>query len=130
MGDISSGYDSPEQQQKAEREAILAPLRAEFRHIRWWHLDGFGLVVVRRMRKTEALAFTQKTHVASKTYDASGDPHGMVDCNESAVKTCCVWPKDRDSLKHAFDEYPNFSGEAALAISQMADEGITAGGKD
>lgn len=122
--------DSPEQQKKAECEAILAPLRAKYRIVRWWHLDGFGLVVVRRMRKVEALAFTQKTHVAGKTYDATGDAHGMVDCNESAVKTCCVWPEDRDSLKQAFEEYPNFSGVAALAISQMADEGITAGGKE
>ena len=118
---------SSEESKKAEREVILAPLRAQYKFIRWWELDGFGLIVCRRLRKTETLAVTKLSEAANKAFEATGDASTLVDANESCVKTTCVYPKDRDSLKRAFDEYPNFSSVAALAISKMADEGITAG---
>jgi hypothetical protein len=49
--------------------------------------------------------------------------------NESAVKTTCVWPKDREVLSKIFDEYPGWSSEASVAITKLAEEGISTEGK-
>lgn len=116
----------------AARAGILASLKAKHRFIKWWEIEGHGLVVVRRMRRTEVLAFTTKSNAANKNYEASGNSAGLIDTNESAVKTCCVWPEDAQSpastfLKNIFDEYPSWSGDAAMAIAKLADEGITEG---
>jgi hypothetical protein len=116
-----------EEAKRAEREGTLATLKAQHRHIRWWELDGFGLVVCRRMRRSEVLTFTKLSHSANAKFDADGDAATLVDANEKAVTTCCVWPKDRERLKQIFDEYTNFSSLAALAISRRADEGVTEG---
>ncbi len=127
MTDSQSGDGNSSEEAALVRAGILAELRAKWKFIRWWELDGFGLVVVRRMRRTEVLSFTKLSHAAGKKYEADGDAAALTDANESAVKTCCVYPKDREQLKAAFEEYPNFANQAALAISKMQDEGVTEG---
>lgn len=113
--------------EKTEREGILASLKSEFRFIKWWEIEGFGLVVCRRMRRTEVLSFTKASAAAGKKFDATDDASELMNINESAVKTTCVWPKDREILKSVFDEYPSWSSGAAASIAQLGDEGITEG---
>jgi hypothetical protein len=118
---------SSEESKKAERAGILASLRAQHKFIVWWEIDGFGLVACRRMRRSEVIAFTKLSNSANKKYEADGDAAPLIDANETATKSCCIWPKDREQLKQVFDEYTNFANQAALAISKMQDEGVTEG---
>lgn len=123
----SDDISSSEEEQKAAREAILAPLRAEFRFVKWWEIAGHGLVVCRRMRRQETLTFMKAGSVANKLFEASGDVTELTKVNETVVKTTCVWPKDREQLTKIFDEYPNWAGSAAVAVSQLSDQGVTEG---
>lgn len=119
--------DSAAEANRAATEATIASLKAVHKFVRWWEIEGFGLVAVRRMRRSEVLMFTKMSNAANKVFETSGDAAGLVDSNEKAVTTCCVWPKNREVLKEIFDQYPNFCNQAALAISQMQDEGVTEG---
>jgi hypothetical protein len=106
---------------------LIAQLKAEHKFIRYWHIRGFGLVVVRRLRRAEVLTFSKLANVAGKKHDADGDSAALIDASEKTVTTCCVWPKERERLKEVFDEYPGFASTATAAIWKMQDEGITEG---
>lgn len=110
----------------SQRDATLAALRAKHRFIKWWELEGYGLVVCRRMTRSEMLTFTNASQAASKSYD-NGDASALFNVNETAAKTTCVWPENREILKAVFAEYPNWSGKAALAVAELGEAGITEG---
>lgn len=116
-----------EESQKEAREAILVPLRATHRFVKWWEIAGYGLVVCRRLKRQETLTFTKSGAVANKVFEASGDVTELTKVNETVVKTTCVWPTDREILGKIFEEYPAWSGAAAVAVSQLSDQGITEG---
>jgi len=119
---------SSEGEKAAEREGILASLRAEHRFVKWWELDGHGLIVCRRLTRTEMLTFAKAGTAADKKHDASGDITDLVNLNETILKTTCVWPKDRSRLQAVFDEYPHWAGPAASAIGELGrSAGITEG---
>lgn len=121
--------DSSSDERAAERDGIIASLKAEHRFVKWWDIDGHGLVVCRRMTRTEMLTFSKAGNAAEKKSEASGgDITALVDLNETVVKTTCVWPKDRAKLQAIFDEYPHWAGPAAAAIGDLGRvAGITEG---
>jgi len=118
---------------QAERDGILASLRVLHKFISWWEIEGFGLVVCRRFRRTETLTFANASQAADKKFEAgAGNASELMNICETAVKTTCVWPKDAhtsDFFKRLFDEYPDWSGDAAVAIQKLSKEGIQTEGK-
>ena len=123
-----------EESRKTAHDGIIDGLKAEFRFVKAWDLEGLGLLVCRRMRRSEMITFTKSTNDAHKNYDQTQNPSALTNVFETMVKTMCVWPKDtaeRDTLlKAVFDEYPLFSTTAAMAINEMAKEGVTDLGKE
>jgi hypothetical protein len=112
-----------------DHSAVLAALRAEHTHICAWNIDGFGLIVCRRMRKFEQHAAAKAGHTAQKLNEASGDTQAMTKVNETVVTSCCVYPQDKKLLEDLFNDWPDFSGMAAVAIFELGKAGITDLGK-
>lgn len=133
--EIGSTDEDPLATKKAQHAGIIAQLKSEHRFIKYWDIDGFGLIVCRRMRRSEILSFTIAANKANKPFELNGDSTELVKVNETIVKSMCIWPKDAhaptsDFLKRLFDEYPTFQAIATVEIQKLNDEGITDLGKD
>jgi hypothetical protein len=121
------GDGSPEAKKRAEYEAILAPLRAQYDgRVKAYPVGKYGLLVVRYATGTEMRFWQKRVRAATNAVPRHEEALDLAD--GELVTTCALHP-ERQQVQLILEDYPTLSPKVSRDIIALSGEGIQELGK-
>lgn len=88
----------------------LKALREQHKRIRFWEIEGHGLYVIRKPKRTDVQAYRKQLDM---------DGFDRTTAVENYVRAVTVLPSGPEAVMAVFEDWPLFSGIASLALQEL-----------